>query len=148
MNLTEEQWQIIAPLIPPPSPAAGRGRPLINERRVLDGILWKLRSNAPWCEMPASYPSWQTCYRRYRLWQRTGVFSAIERALWSDLRDRGGLDTQKAFFDGTFTLNKLGGRRIFTIAPELKGTWQLATALLYIQKALKKLKGEHAPRIY
>ena len=148
MNLTDEQWQIIAPLIPPPSSAAGRGRPLIDEHSVLDGILWKLSTDSPWSDLPPEYPSWQTCYRRYHLWQRTGVFDAILRALRLDLRDRGGLDMNKAFSDGTFAFARLAGRLTFTIDPLLKGTWQLDTAFIFIHKIIDKLKGDRKPRIY
>ncbi len=134
MHLTDEQWQLIQPLIPPPSPALsrtlhpakGRVRPPIDERQVLDGILWKLSTDSPWCELPNSYPSWQTCYRRYRLWQRTGLFSKILALLWDDLKERGGLDMSHAFDDYTFTFHRLGGRPVFSIDPRLKGTWQLS----------------------
>ena len=47
MNLTDEQWRLIEPILPPPSPA-DRGRPPIDRRAVLDGILWKIRTDNPW----------------------------------------------------------------------------------------------------
>ena len=148
MHLTDEQWAIIQPLIPPPSPAAGRGRPLIDERSVLNGILWKFCSNAPWCEMPSCYPSHQTCYRRYRQWRRLGVMLEIYGALYFDLCDRGGLDLQRAFQDGTFTLQRQGTRFKFILDPGLLDTWQLDTALLFFSLIAQKLKHEDRPLPY
>ena len=71
LPLTDEQWAEIKPLINPTGSAATRGRPPIDERLVLDAILWKLASNKPWYDLPVSqgsvqFPSRQTCYRRYR----------------------------------------------------------------------------------
>jgi transposase len=62
MNLTDEQWRLIEPILPPPSPS-DRGRPPLDRRAVLDGILWKFRTDNPWYDMPPDYPSYQTCYR-------------------------------------------------------------------------------------
>jgi transposase len=98
MDLTDEQWALIQPLIPPPSPYA-RGRPPADPRATLDGILRKLRLSAPWYDLPPCagdyYPSWQTCYRRYRRWQRAGLMDRIYRLLYQDLCDRAGIDLFK-----------------------------------------------------
>lgn len=140
MDLTDEQWAILQPLIPPPSPAAGRGRPLLDERAVLNGILWKFRSNSPWYDMPSRYPSHQTCYRRYRQWKRLGIIIAIYRALYLDLRDRGGLDLEAAFSDGTFRFERQGRGLDFVMPPSLLDTWQLHTAMLFIAWVSRDLK--------
>src|SRR3989304_787187 len=78
-----------SPSSPPPPPPPLHARPPIDERLVLEGILWKLNRNAPWYDMPPEYPSYQTCYRRYRMWQRTDVMRKILLALWDDLFKRG-----------------------------------------------------------
>jgi hypothetical protein len=144
MDLTDEQWALLQPLIPPPSPSAGRGRPLIDERLVLNGILWKLRSSSPWYDMPSCYPSHQTCYRRYCQWKRLGILTAIYRALYLDLRDRGGLDLQVAFTDGTFRFERQGVGLDFVVPPDLVGAWQLNTALLFIAWLARELKPPRA----
>jgi transposase len=62
MDLTDEQWQVVEPLIPvPPRRPDGRGRPRIDAREILNGILWVMRTGAPWRDMPERYPSYQTC---------------------------------------------------------------------------------------
>ena len=55
-SLTEAQWQKIAPLLPKPRWHRNGGRPWIENRRVLEGILWSLRSGAPWQDLPEKYP--------------------------------------------------------------------------------------------
>jgi hypothetical protein len=55
MNLTDEQWRLIEPILPPPSPS-DRGRPPLDRRAVLNGILWKFRTDYPWYDMPPDYP--------------------------------------------------------------------------------------------
>jgi len=57
MDLTDEQWEILEPLIPKlPRRADGRGRPLSDLREVLNGILWIFRTGEPWNNMPEIYP--------------------------------------------------------------------------------------------
>jgi len=76
MDLTDEQWLLIAPLLPPPSPAR-RGRPTLDTRRILNGIFWKLATHSPWYDMPPHYPSHQSCYRFYHQWRSSGLFKKI-----------------------------------------------------------------------
>jgi transposase len=59
MNLTDEQWAMLEPLIGAmPRRADGRGRPWRNSRDVLNGILWILRTGAQWADLPECYPPW------------------------------------------------------------------------------------------
>src|SRR5574341_765243 len=95
MDLTDEQWQLVEPLLLP-LPPRGRGRPPRDGRAVLNGILWKLCTGEPWYNLPPAYPSHQTCYRYYRQWQRAGLLREILARLEEDLRVRGGLDLQRA----------------------------------------------------
>src|SRR5215469_797001 len=65
-DLTDQQWKILDHLIPEPARRRdGRGRPWKERRAVLNGILWVLRTGAPWTELPDRYPSHQTCHRRF-----------------------------------------------------------------------------------
>ncbi len=82
MDLKDEQWAVLAPLIPRPHRRAdGRGRPWREDREVLNGILWVLRTGAPWQDIPDRYPSPATCHRRFQHWVRGGVLAKILRAL-------------------------------------------------------------------
>src|SRR5258708_28980274 len=70
MDLTEAQWQVLRPLLTPQRRPDGRGRPWRDARAVLNGILWILRTGAPWHDLPDRYPPYQTCHRRFQQWQR------------------------------------------------------------------------------
>ena len=65
-DLTDTQWETLDDLIPEhPRREDGRGRPWKDRRAVLNGILWVLRTGAPWVDIPDRYPSYQTCHRRF-----------------------------------------------------------------------------------
>src|SRR5262245_21314573 len=71
MDLTDEQWSVVEPLIGQmPRRADGRGRPWRSSREVLDGIRWILRTGAQWQDVPERYPPYQTCHRRFQRWVR------------------------------------------------------------------------------
>ena len=110
-ELTDEQWAIIEPLIPPsPRRPDGRGRPWKDNRAVLNGILWILRSGARWKDLPERFPPYQTCHRRFQMWVRDGTLRRVLEALAEDLRRRGELDLSECFIDGTFVVAKKGAR--------------------------------------
>src|SRR5262249_10070968 len=112
-ELTDQQWKILAPLIPEPAKRRdGRGRPWKERRTVLNGILWVLRTGAPWADLPDRYPSYQTCHRRFQQWVWSGVMRGVLEALAADLRMRGVLDVEEAFIDGSFAPAKKGAPRL------------------------------------
>jgi len=78
---------------------------------VLNGILWVLRTGAPWSALPDYYPPYQTCNRRFQQWARSGVLKGIFEALALELQALGRLDVREAFIDGSFAAAKKGGRR-------------------------------------
>ena len=67
MDLTDEQWEVLEPLIPiPPRRADGKDRPWRDSRKVLNSVLWGLRTGAPWRDLPECYPPYRTsCHRRF-----------------------------------------------------------------------------------
>ena len=112
MDLTDEQWDVLEPLIPIPTRRVdGKGRPWREPRDILNGILWILRTGAPWHDLPKRYPPYQTCHRRFQQWVKEGVLSGILETLAEDLKERGGLDLSECFIDGTFVVAKKGGHR-------------------------------------
>lgn len=106
--LTEHQWKKIEPLLPrlPKNPRGGR--PWADNRRVLEGILWILRSGAPWKNLPEQYPHPSTCWRRLRDWEEQGVWLNIWRAFLGELNERQQLKWSESFLDGSFAPAKKG----------------------------------------
>jgi len=133
MDLTNAQWEIVGPLIPePPRRPDGRGRPWRPARDVLNGILWILRTGAPWHDLPNRYPSYQTCHRRFQQWVRAGVFDAILHALATDLAERGDLNFSECFIDGTFVGAKKGALALAKpSAAKAPRSWQSPMALVF-----------------
>jgi transposase len=110
MDLTDEQWEVLEPLIPdPPQREDRRGRPWRDPRDVLNGILWILRTGAPWKDLPERYPPYQTCHRRFQRWIEEGVLSRVLEVLAQDLEERGEIDLSECYIDGTFVVAKKGG---------------------------------------
>ena len=110
-DLTDSQWDVLGPLIPEPSRRKdGRDRPWRGRREVLDGILFILRTGAPWADLPERYPPYQTCHRRFQQWVRSGVMRGILEALAEELRVSGGFHLEEAFIDGSFAPAKKGVR--------------------------------------
>lgn len=85
-ELSDFEWSIIAPLLP----NKPRGVPRVDDRRVLNGIYWRLRTGSPWCEIPERYGPSTTCYNRFVRWRKLGVwdriFDAITAAYDGDLQ--------------------------------------------------------------
>jgi transposase len=146
MELTDKQWNRIEPIIlssmPPKDP---RGRKPTEPRLLMNGILWILRTGAPWQDMPTRYPPYQTCHRWFQQWVRQGAFRLIAQELAQDLYERGGIDIREAFIDGTFVPAKKGvllsARQSVAKAPR---SWQSQTLLVFLSpltlKALRPTK--------
>src|SRR5215467_5341534 len=129
MDLTDEQWQVLEPLIGElPRRADGRGRPWRSSREVLKGILWILRTGAQWADLPEGYPPYQTCHRRYQRWVREGLFKRILEALAHHLKERGKFDLSECRIDGTCIVANEGAD-VWERATRGKGTTVMAPAI-------------------
>lgn len=110
-ELTVEQWAIIAPLLPPlVIREDGKGRPQVNDdRSVMNGVLWVLRTGTCWMDLPDRFPSGSTCYRRFSHWVKTDALRLALEALARHLEQHKDIDLAECFIDGTFELAKKGG---------------------------------------
>ena len=79
-ELTDDEWNRVAPLLPPEN-SGKQGRPSKCNRTILNGIVWIARSGAPWWDLPERYGSWQTVYSRFRKWIEDGILDNIFRVL-------------------------------------------------------------------
>ncbi len=146
MDMTEEQWAILKPLIPNKlAREDGKGRPRVEGREVLNGILWVLRTGAAWQDLPDRYPSPATCHRRFQEWRREGVLEKILQTLARDLKERGELDLSECFIDGFFVVAKKGaGRWERPNAAKVRRSWRWQTAMVFLSpftlKVLRQMK--------
>lgn len=85
-ELSDFEWSVIAPLLP----NKPRGVARVDDRRVLNGIYWRLRTGSPWADIPERYGPYTTCYNRFVRWRKVGVwdtlFEAVSRAYEGDVQ--------------------------------------------------------------
>ncbi len=96
-ELTETEWARLQPLLPPRK----AGKPRQDDRRILNGIVWKLATGAPWRDLPERYGPWQTAYTRFRRWTLAGVWDRLLAAVQRQADVAGELDWELHFVDGT-----------------------------------------------
>jgi transposase len=86
-DLTDEQWEIVQPLLPRPRSGTARGgRPPTEPREVLDAIFYHLRSGGAWRMLPHDFPPWSTVHTRFRLWRVDGTWQKVHDALREEVR--------------------------------------------------------------
>ena len=107
-ELTEAQWSYIQPLLPP---KAKTGRPRVEDRKTINGILWVLRTGARWADLPERYGASSTCHERLQTWQQKGIWEKLWRELIATMDEQEKPDWSKAFLDGAFIPAKRGERQ-------------------------------------
>jgi transposase len=88
--LTDGQWTQIQPLLP--SSAGRRGRPFRDDRRVVEGIIYRYRCGIAWRDVPAEFGPWQTIWKRHRRYSGDGTWDTILAALLTTADARGEVD--------------------------------------------------------
>ena len=110
--VTDELWERIQPLLPPPKPRRFRypGRKPIGDRQALTGILFVLKTGIPWEYLPQEMGcgSGMTCWRRLERWRRAGLWQKLHEVLLAELREADQLDWSRAIVDSS-SLRALGG---------------------------------------
>ncbi len=104
-------WELIAPFIPEPPPARGPGgRPRIDDRAALEGILFVLHTGCRWLDLPPELGcgSGHTAWRRLRQWQEAGVWEQLHRAVLEELSEKQLLDWSRANIDSVSVRAKRG----------------------------------------
>ena len=128
-DLTDEEWQTLAPLLPPDK-AGGRPRnyPM---REVLKGIPYVLRSGCAWRVMPHDLPQWQTAYQTFRAWRHDGPWLRIHDQLRDEVRTRMGRHPQPsaAIIDAqTVKTTETGGPTAMTARRSARGAHATASS--------------------
>ena len=78
-ELSDFEWSVIVPLLP----NKPRGVARVDDRRVLNGIYWRLRTGSPWADIPERYGPATTCYNRFVRWRKAGVWDRLMDAISS-----------------------------------------------------------------
>ncbi|THF86282.1 IS5 family transposase [Deinococcus sp. KSM4-11] len=109
--VSDHLWTLIVPLLPPPPCRARGGRPRIDDRLALEGILFVLHTGISWRSLPQQlgYGSGMTCWRRLIEWQHAGVWAALHRVLLDQLHASGAIDWSRASLDSATIASPCGG---------------------------------------
>lgn len=86
-ELTDEQWKLVEKFIP-----TRRGpRSLRGDRNFVNAVMWRLKTGAPWRDIPERYGSWKSVYNRFDRWSKAGVWERLFKALQLDFDEEGSL---------------------------------------------------------
>src|ERR1700723_3438631 len=96
-ELTDDEWNLLKGLFP----SQQRGGKWNDHRTTLNGMLWILRSGAPWRDLPERYGKWKSVYHRFNRWRREGLFDRILKALQIRLDKHGKIDWDLWLVDGS-----------------------------------------------
>lgn len=124
-------WAIIEPLIPPEPPKPKGGRPRLDDRAALTGILFVLRTGIPWESLPMEMGcgSGLTCWRRLHEWHRAGVWERLHRVLLDRLGYANAIDWGGAAVDSASVPAKRMARPV--------RKWFLGPALVSLRKRIR-----------
>jgi transposase len=111
--VSDELWSEIEPLLPPkPEPSPKGGRPRVNNRQALAGIVFVLRTGIPWQSLPSEMNcgSGSTCWRRFSEWTGLSVWSKLHTLLLMQLGKAGAVNLERAVIDSASVRAVFGGR--------------------------------------
>src|ERR1700755_440833 len=110
IKVTDELWAVLQPLLPAPKPKKKSGRPRVDDRACLNGILFVLQSGIPWELLPQELGcgSGMTCWRRLRDWQQAGVWQRLHHRALQRLADADKLAWSRASLDSARVPAKRG----------------------------------------
>ncbi len=98
-ELTDEQWAKLQPWLPPQQ--AATGRPAADHRRIINAILWVIRTGAPWRDLPERYGPVGTVTSRFYRWRQSGVWDRLFAQIQQQADGEGRIDWEVHFVDGT-----------------------------------------------
>jgi putative transposase len=113
-ELPDDLWAAIEPILlddAPPTPRSHGGRPRIDWRRAIDGIIFRLRSGCQWNRLPERFGSDRSIHRWFQRWCRNGVFERIWAVLVGECKDLGAVDWKWQSADGMLGKARFGGRK-------------------------------------
>jgi putative transposase len=110
-QISDELWERIEPLLPPPKPKKKSGRPRMDDRQAMSAIFYVLRTGCQWQALPRSLGASSTVHDRFQEWRDAGVFVRMWQAGLQEYDELRGLDWEWQAMDGAMTKAPLGGKR-------------------------------------
>jgi len=108
-RVPDELWGKIEPILNQQDPPRRMGRKRIDQRRALNGIIYRLRSGAQWNELPKEFGDDSSVHRTFQRWVKLKVFDAIWARLVADCEELGGVDWEWQAADAAMGKARLGG---------------------------------------
>lgn len=130
----DDLWKKIEPIIEADKPRQKMGRPPLDRRRVLDGIIFRLRTACQWNQMPPYFGSDSSVHRYFQRWVQNGVFEKIWAALIEECDELGAVQWEWQSADAAMGKARFGGTKSVQtppIAPKMARnarSWWTATA--------------------
>ena len=108
-ELLDRMWDRVRPLLPPKPRHPKGGRPFADDKACFAGVVYQLRNNIRWNDMPPCFPAGVTCWRRHRDWTEAEVWPRAWAIVLRELVAAGMLDATELFLDATFVEARKGG---------------------------------------
>jgi transposase len=115
--VSDDLWEVIEPLLPPEAPKPQGGRPRVEDRAALSGIIFVLKSGIPWEMLPQEMGcgSGVTCWRRLREWQEAGLWERLHQVLLDRLGQADQIEWERAALDSASIPAKRGATKLARI---------------------------------
>ncbi len=110
LKIPDELWDEIKSILPKENPLKTVGRPIVRSRKVIDGILYVLRTGCQWKMLPKEFGSGSTCHRRFQEWEELDVFKKVWIKLLEIYDDGIGINWTWQSIDSISIKSPLGGR--------------------------------------
>lgn len=98
-EMKDRHWERLKGLLPPQKPTTGR--PAEDHRKIINGILWKLRTGCPWRDVHERYGPWRTLYSRFYRWKQKGIWDQIFQSVQTKEDAQGKVDWSLHYVDST-----------------------------------------------
>jgi transposase len=109
-KISDELWNMICNLLPDEKPNNTIGRPAVPFRKIMNGILYILRTGCQWKMLPKEFGSGSTCHRRFQQWVQLGIFKKIWVRLLKEYNSKKGIKLTWQSIDSISIKSPLGGR--------------------------------------
>ena len=110
-RVPDELWEKIEPILEEHDPPGRTGRPRVDQRAVLDAVIFRLRTGCQWNRLPKEFPDDSSVHRTFQRWVELGVLERVWAALVDECEELGGVDWEWQAADGAMSKARLGGPR-------------------------------------